>query len=120
MQLSYILVYVALAVAVVVVHVVRRRMQDRAHEAVLKEAMEGGMGEPPSLHPIIDPVRCVGSAACAKACPEEAIGIIRGKAVLVNPAARIGHGAGLPAWPVDAIKPVFGTEERGIDLPVVH
>jgi len=120
MQLSYILVYVALAVAVIVVHVLRRRMKERAHEAALKEAMEAGMVEPPSLHPIIDPVRCVGSAACAQACPEEAIGIIRGKAVLVNPASCIGHGACLAACPVDAIKLVFGTEKRGIDIPAVQ
>jgi len=120
MQLSYILVYVALAVAVVVVHVLRRRMKDRAHEAALKEAMEAGMAEPPSLHPIIDPVRCVGSAACEKVCPEEAIGIIRGKAVLVNPTSCIGHGACLAACPVDAIKLVFGTEKRGIDIPAVQ
>jgi thioredoxin reductase (NADPH) len=120
MQLSYLLVYVALAVAVVVVHLARRRMKERADEAALKEAAESGMAEPPSLHPIIDPVRCVGSSACAQACPEEAIGIIGGKAVLVNPAHCIGHGACLAACPVDAITLVFGTEKRGIDIPLVQ
>lgn len=119
MQWSYILVYIALGIAVVVVHVWRRRAQERAHAAALKEAVEAGLAEPPSLHPIIDPVRCVGSAACAKACPEEAIGIIGGKAVLVNAAHCIGHGACLAACPVDAIKLVFGTEKRGIDIPFV-
>ena len=63
MQLSYLFVYIALALLVIAVHVVRRRLKERAHEAALKEATESGMGEPPSLHPIIDPVRCVGSAA---------------------------------------------------------
>ena len=42
--------------------------------------------------------------------PEEALGIVGGKAVLVNPAACIGHGACCAACPVDAIKLVFGTE----------
>jgi len=119
MPLSYISVYIALAVAVVVVHLLRRRMKERAHEAALKEATEAGMAEPPSLHPIVDPVRCVGSAGCVKACPEEAIGIIGGKAVLVNPAHCIGHGACAAACPVEAIKLVFGTEKRGIDIPFV-
>jgi|SRR5882672_2891507 len=120
MQWSYILVYVALAVVVVVVHVVRRRLKERAHVAAFQEATESGLLEPPSLHPIIDPVRCVGSAACVQACPEKAIGIIRGKAVLVNPAHCIGHGACLAACPVDAITLVFGTEKRGIDIPFVQ
>jgi thioredoxin reductase/NAD-dependent dihydropyrimidine dehydrogenase PreA subunit len=120
MQLSYLFVYIALAVVVIAVHVARRRFKERAHETALKEAMETGMAEPPSLHPIIDPVRCVGSGACARACPEEAIGIIRGKAVLVNPAHCIGHGACHAVCPVDAIKLVFGTEKRGIDIPFVQ
>src|SRR5882724_2548310 len=119
MKFSYILLYVALAVIVIVVHIARRRMQERAHQAALKEATDAGI-ELPSLHPIIDPVRCVGSSACAIACPEQAIGIIRGKAVLVNPAHCIGHGACLAACPVDAITLVFGTEKRGIDIPLVQ
>jgi thioredoxin reductase (NADPH) len=120
MHWSYLFVYVALALAVVAWHVVRRGRKERAHEAALKEATDAGMLEPPSLHPIIDPARCVGSAACVKACPEEAIGIINGKAVLVNPAHCIGHGACLAVCPVDAIKLVFGTEKRGIDIPFVQ
>lgn len=120
MELSYILVYVGLALAVVAVHVVRRRLQERAHVAALKEALDAGLVEPPSLHPVVDPVRCVGSASCVSACPEEAIGIIRGKAVLVNPASCIGHGACQVACPVEAIKLVFGTEKRGIDIPFVQ
>jgi thioredoxin reductase (NADPH) len=119
MPLSYIFLYAAVAAAVVVVHVLRRRLKERAHAAALEEATAAGMAEPPSLHPIVDPVRCVGSAGCVKACPEEALGIISGKAVLVNPAACIGHGACAAACPVEAIKLVFGTEKRGIDIPFV-
>ena len=78
------------------------------------------MAEPQSLHPVIDPLRCIGSGSCARACPEEAIGIINGKAVLTNGAACIGHGACLTACPVEAIKLVFGTEKRGVDIPNVR
>jgi thioredoxin reductase (NADPH) len=42
---------------------------------------------------------------------------VRGKAVLINGSACIGHGACLSACPVDAISLVFGTEKRGIDIP---
>jgi thioredoxin reductase len=39
--------------------------------------------------------------------------------VLIDPAACIGHGACLAACSFDAIKLVFGTERRGIDIPNV-
>ena len=49
-------------------------------------------------------------------CPGQ---VIDGKGVLINPAHCIGHGACMAACPVDAIKLVFGTEKRGIDIPNV-
>jgi thioredoxin reductase (NADPH) len=86
---------------------------------MLQASIEAGLMEPPSLHPVIDPTRCIGSSACVKACPEDALGIINNKAELINAAHCIGHGACLPACPVEAIKLVFGTEKRGIDIPQV-
>jgi thioredoxin reductase/ferredoxin len=100
-------------------HATKRRRKEAAHVAELEEAQAKGMTEPPSLHPVIDPTRCIGSASCVRVCPEEALGIINGKAVLTNASACIGHGACLAACPVDAIKLVFGTEKRGIDIPNV-
>lgn len=120
MDLNHLYVYLLLALAVIAGYLLRWRRRERESKTVLQEAVESGMTEPPSLHPIIDPVRCIASDACVKACPESAIGIIRGKAVLVNPAHCIGHGACLPACPVEAIKLVFGTEKRGIDIPYVQ
>jgi thioredoxin reductase (NADPH) len=98
-------------------HARKRRKKESAHAAELQEAVAKGMTEPPSLHPVINPIRCIGSASCVRACPEEALGIINGKAVLTNASACIGHGACLAACPVDAISLVFGTERRGIDIP---
>lgn len=95
----------------------------RRHEQIAAEehaaSLRDGMNEPPSLHPVVDPHRCIGSGGCIHACPEEALGLVKGKAVLVNAAACIGHGACQVACPVDAIKLVFGTEKRGIDIPSV-
>ena len=67
----------------------------------------------------IDLSRCCGSGACVKACPEKALSIVNGKAVLTDPTHCIGHGACLTACPVDAIQLVFGTEKRGMDIPFV-
>ena len=101
-------------------HIRNRRKKETAHIADLNLAVASGMTEPPSLHPVIDPERCIGSGSCARACPEEALGIIKGKAVLTNASACIGHGACLVACPVEAIKLVFGTEKRGMDIPNVR
>ena len=89
-------------------------------EAVRDESIAAGLTEPPSLHPIIDDALCIGSGACVRACPEEALGIVNGKAVLINPAVCIGHGACEISCPVSAIQLVFGTEKRGVEIPVVN
>jgi thioredoxin reductase/ferredoxin len=99
--------------------VVRRRAQSRA-VARRAESIEAGLTEPASLHPMIDPIRCLGCGACVRACPEgNVLGLIRGKAVLVEPTDCIGHGACKDACPHDAIALVFGSETRGVDLPTV-
>ena len=98
-----------------------QRLRDRRSRAMLDEAVASGMNEPASLHPVIDPVKCLGCGSCAKACPEnDVLGIIQGKAHLVNPAHCIGHGACRKACPLDAIELVFGTEKRGVDIPFVN
>ncbi len=86
---------------------------------VLTESIEAGLMEPSTLHPEIDPTLCLGAGGCVAACPEIAIGFIKGKGVLVNPTVCIGHGACEKACPHDAIKLVFGTEKRGMDIPQV-
>ena len=117
--MTYALLIVAFVLLVWFRHARKRRRKESAHAADLQEAVAMGMTEPPSLHPVINPTRCIGSASCVRVCPEDALGIIDGKAVLTNASACIGHGACLAACPVDAIKLVFGTEKRGIDIPNV-
>lgn len=97
----------------------RRRKHLQQHAEVLQESRESGLTEPVSLHPVIDPLLCIGSSSCVRACPEGALGIIGGKAQLVNPSACIGHGACMASCPMEAIKLVFGTEKRGVDIPFV-
>lgn len=96
----------------------------RRHESskrILEEAIASGLSEPASLHPLINPGRCLGCASCIGACPEkDVLGLIHGKAQLVNPSHCIGHGACKTACPFDAIELVFGTEKRGLDIPEVN
>lgn len=113
----YLLPYLALALLAIVWHSVRRYQRHRTEAAALQQAEKAGLNEPPSLHPVVDVNRCLGSGACARACPEGALGVVDGKAVLINASACIGHGACFTACPVQALTLVFGTEKRGIDIP---
>ena len=98
----------------------RQRKVEVRSLAIKTAAIEAGLTEPNSLHPVIDPAICLGCATCVQACPEgDVLGIIGGKAVLVEPTHCIGHGACKTACPTHAIKLVFGTAERGVDLPRV-
>jgi thioredoxin reductase/Pyruvate/2-oxoacid:ferredoxin oxidoreductase delta subunit len=95
----------------------RREARTRATKAA---AVEAGLVEPASLHPVIDPAKCLACGACVSACPEgDIIGMINGKAELVEPTHCIGHGACREACPYGAITLVFGTEKRGVDIPHV-
>ena len=118
--MDYLLIYAVVIMGVLLLYVRRHKRKERVHVEDLKQAVALGLTEPQSLHPVIDPLRCIGSGSCARACPEQAIGIINGKAVLTNGAHCIGHGACLTACPVEAIKLVFGTEKRGVDIPNVR
>ena len=104
---------------------VRRRARLEAISAhTFAEAVEAGLTQPASLHPVIDPLKCIGCESCVHACPEfpahQVLGIIRNKAVLVSPTDCIGHGACQRVCPTGAISLVFGTAERGVDIPAVN
>lgn len=100
----------------------RQRTEQRNREA-RAGAQSAGLAEPVSLHPLIDPSRCVGCAACVRACPEQpqhaVLGLIDGKAALLEAGNCIGHGACRTACPVGAISLVFGSERRGVDIPTL-
>jgi len=118
-QLGYAALYIVPLVVVLGFYLRRHRRSEAAHATVWQGAVESGLTEPATLHPVVDPRRCLGSRSCVTACPEKAIGIIGGKAQLINPAHCIGHGACKTACPHDAIQLVFGTEKRGVDIPQV-
>src|ERR1041384_8540214 len=73
---------------------------------------------PVSIHPEVDLDECIGSGACVRPCPEKDIlAITDGRARLLTPLSCIGHSACMQACPVGAIKLVFGTATRGVELP---
>jgi thioredoxin reductase/NAD-dependent dihydropyrimidine dehydrogenase PreA subunit len=114
------LLYVLPLLGALLVYRVRRRRRLAAGLSARAETESLGLAEPPSLHPAINPIRCLGCGACVRACPEgDVLGVIHGRAELLNPTSCIGHGACQAACPFDAITLVLGSERRGVDIPML-
>jgi dihydropyrimidine dehydrogenase (NAD+) subunit PreT len=111
---------IAVAMALAVVHVRRRWLRHATSSRTLAENADRGVRVPLTLHPVIDTSLCIGSLGCLSVCPEgDILGLVGGTARLIHPDRCIGHGECAAVCPVGAIKLVFGTAERGVDLPMV-
>lgn len=123
MFLEQILIYsiVLLFCAAIVFFYLRKlKSASKVVEAKIEKAKAEGLHEPVSLHPVIDLNTCIKSGACVAVCPEKDIlGIVNGRATLINASSCVGHGACFHNCPVEAISLVIGTEKRGVDLPHV-
>ncbi|MDP1829429.1 MAG: NAD(P)-binding domain-containing protein [Archangium sp.] len=120
MSLDLLLLGVLLAIGAGLAYFMTRRraLREAADTEALAQVEKEGRAEAPTLHPVIDPDRCIGSLSCTAVCPEgDILGVVDGKAALINPSACIGHGKCAVECPVDAIQLVFGSAKRGLDLP---
>jgi thioredoxin reductase/ferredoxin len=111
-------VIMALAMFIVVFRIMGREKHHKTAKKILKKTVAAMLHEPLTLHPEIDPSICAGCGACTKVCPEgDILKLINHKAVLVAPSKCVGHGECERACPLNAIKLVFGTKTRGMDIP---
>ncbi len=110
-----------LCLLVVFLYLRKKRRASKVVEEKIEKAKLNGLYEPVSLHPVVDPGRCIQTGACITACPEKDIlGIRNGKATTINASRCVGHGACLIACPTHAITLLIGTEQRGVELPHVN
>ncbi|RJO74256.1 MAG: 4Fe-4S dicluster domain-containing protein [Myxococcales bacterium] len=112
--------FFVVVVASVLLHWRRVRREQRAMDR-MEALRQAGVSVPPSLHPVIDSNLCISSGNCTLVCPQgnNVIGLIENRGTLVDPSACIGHGRCAAECPVGAIRLVFGTSERGVDIPHV-
>jgi putative YpdA family bacillithiol system oxidoreductase len=85
----------------------------RAHE----KSSKAGLLEPVTLHPRIDLLKCIGCGSCVQICPEEVLGIVDGRAAVVNGVRCIGHTLCAEVCPVGAITMTFGSPRQGLEIP---
>jgi thioredoxin reductase (NADPH) len=113
----------AVAVAVLLLFLLRDFKKRKKIEAKLREAMEKGKFRsdgPRAQHPHIDATNCIGCAACTNVCPEgDVLAMLGGKAVIVNGYKCIGHSLCAEACPVGAITMVMASPSMGADMPAL-
>ncbi len=112
------LVTAAAAVAIVVPYAVRFGRRNRADAARRAEARALGADRPVAQYPLIDEAACIGCGSCVAACPERSVlGIVDGRAVIVNGLKCVGHGRCAEACPVGAIRVGLGDVGARDDIP---
>jgi thioredoxin reductase (NADPH) len=94
--------------------------QEKKKAARFKEAAERGKirsDGPQSQHPHIDNNYCIGCATCTMVCPEgDVLGMVGGKAMIINGYKCIGHSLCADACPVGAITMVMASPSVGADV----
>ena len=111
------LIFVVLVFLTTIPYMKRVRRREReAREAAERGALHSG--GPQAQHPHIDVSRCIGCGTCADACPEgDVLGIIAGKAAIINGHKCIGHSLCAEACPVGAIEIVMANPGISADMP---
>ncbi len=94
-----------------------KRKQSQTVEK-LDEAKRIGSNKALMQHPIIDLSKCIGCGICTKVCPEgEVLGLVGGKAVLINGSKCVGHEVCMESCPVGGIEVGLGDISSREDIP---
>jgi thioredoxin reductase (NADPH) len=108
-----------IVIGIVTPYFIKFRKRQKLDLERSKEAQSLGLNRPRGQYPMIDMAQCIGCGSCVKACPEEdVLGIVFGRAVVINGQRCVGHGFCETACPVGAIKVGLGDIKTRPDIPV--
>lgn len=107
-----------LVLAIALPYALGFRRREREMAVRRAEAVALGADRAIAQHPQIDEMRCIGCGACVAACPEgEVLGLVGGKAVIINGLKCVGHGLCAVACPVEGISVGLGDLGARDDIP---
>jgi thioredoxin reductase (NADPH) len=112
-----------IAAAIIAAFLLYHLGQEKKKAARTLEAAEKGKlrsDGPLSQHPHIDSMYCIGCATCTMVCPEgDVLGMVGGKAMIINGYKCIGHSICADSCPVGAITMVLASPSVGASLPML-
>ena len=95
-----------------------KRKEAEAHAATERGQIFDG---PRAQHPLIHTDSCIGCGACVAACPEaDVLGLVDGKAAIINGHKCIGHSRCAEECPVGAITMVMAKPGASADRPRIN
>jgi putative YpdA family bacillithiol system oxidoreductase len=113
-------IFIFISGVVFLTYFIRVRGQRLKDEKRKKEAESLGTDKPLNQYPQIDYYRCIGCGACVSACPEGGVlGLVHGKATIINGLKCVGHGMCAEACPVNGIKVGLGDIKTRDDIPIL-
>jgi thioredoxin reductase (NADPH) len=110
---------IAAVLVLIFVHLYLRSIKKK-EEAWRVSAEKGKLFSegPKAQHPHIDVTYCIGCQSCTSVCPEgDVLGMVGGKAAIINGYKCIGHSLCAEVCPVGAITMVMATPSMGAEMP---
>lgn len=116
------LIWVITAVIFLIIFIPYYKKFTRKQKEFLRrkqEAVSLGIGRPRSQFPMVDNSACIGCGSCVEACPEgDVLGVVFGKATIINGDRCVGHGYCEQVCPVGALKVGLGDIKTREDIPI--
>jgi len=105
---------------ILMLYIRKNRRMERKNQFVKQEAVELKINRPPAQHPMVDTSACIGCGSCVDACPEGGVlGLLAGKATIINGLRCVGHGKCAEACPVEALNIGLGDLSQREDIPTI-
>ena len=123
MNLESMIIWLVLILIILIIFIpyaLKFRRRNKSDKQRKDEAVLLGADKPVAQYPQIDYHRCIGCGTCVQACPEgNVLGIVLGKASIINGLKCVGHGLCAEACPVSAIKIGLGDIKSRDDIPIL-